>query len=433
MSTKIFADRSAARPVWRRSETQSPRSDLLGNAFACFIPMLMFIEVRLVGRLFLSEILLLCMLPFLLMVRGRLLLAPLPRKLLLLGLAWLLSQILTDAIRGTPFEDWSRGWSKIAFLLLNFSAVYLYLNGKEKRFFLFAVGIALGQILAYLLNPNIFAEAYPWKFGYGAAITLLVVLASQMRVLGGRKLSPSAIVMGVGILNFYMGHRSLGLICLLAGWFIWLKQSSRFGLKKMRWSKVAMLFLLGGVAISGISGLYGYGASEGWLGDEARERYSVQSSGDMGILLGARTEILASAQAIIDSPVIGHGSWAKDPKYADILVSALGQHGYEIQEESESDLIPSHSYIMGAWVEAGFVGAIFWLWALMLTARVLIANQGANSALALLVAFVAFNLLWNIPFSPFGAEGRLYTAYDLSLMMFALTLSRSSMAKKRPI
>jgi O-antigen ligase len=193
-----------------------------------------------------------------------------------------------------------------------------------------------------------------------------------------------------------------------------------------------MLFLLGGVAISGITGLYGYGASEGWLGDEARAKYLTQSSGNMGILLGARNEILASAQAIIDSPVIGHGSWAKDPKYADILVSALGQHGYEIQGESESDLIPSHSYIMGAWVEAGFVGAVFWLWALMLTARVLIATQGANSALAPLIAFVAFSLLWNIPFSHFGAEGRLYTAYDLSLMMFALTLSRSSVAKKGP-
>jgi hypothetical protein len=88
--------------------------------------------------------------------------------------------------------------------------------------------------------------------------------------------------------------------------------------------------------------------------------------------------------------------------------------------------------MMGACVGVGFVGESFLFWALMLTARVLIATQGASSALALLIAFVAFNLLWNIPFSPFGAEGRLYTAYDLSLMMLALTLSGSSMAKKGP-
>lgn len=417
-------------PNWWRSAAQSPRTDVLWNSFACLIPMLMFIEVELVGRLFLSEILLLCMLPFLLIERGRLLLTPLPRKLLLLGLAWLLSQILTDIIRGTPFEDWSRGWSKIVFLLLNFSAIYLYLDGKENRFLLFALGIALGQILTYFFNPNIYAEAFSWKFGYGSAITLLAVLASQIRVFEGRKLLSSGIIMGAGILNFYMGFRSLGLICFLAGGFVLVKQLNRFGPKKMKHSTVAMLVLLGGFSIYSIMALYDYGASEGWLGNEAYEKYLMQSSGDVGILLGGRGEIFSSAQAVIDSPIIGHGSWAKDLKYLDIMMYALRQQGYEIQGESESDLIPSHSYIMGAWVEAGFVGAIIWFWALMLTARALIASHGANSALVPLIVFIAFNLLWDIPFSPFGSEGRLYAAYNLSLMMFAVTLPRSSIENK---
>ena len=194
-----------------------------------------------------------------------------------------------------------------------------------------------------------------------------------------------------------------------------------------------MRFLLGSVVIYGIVVLYGYGASRGWLGYEAEDKYLMESSGDLGILLGGRTEILGSAQAIFDSPLIGHGSWAKDPKYADVLASALGTHGYEVQREYENDLIPSHSYIMGAWVEAGFVGAIFWVWALTLTVRALIKTQGTNSAWTLLIAFVGFNLLWNIPFSPFGAEARLYAAYDLALMMFALTLNRPSLAKKGAI
>jgi hypothetical protein len=103
-----------------------------------------------------------------------------------------------------------------------------------------------------------------------------------------------------------------------------------------------------------------------------------------------------------------------------------------MQGESESDLIPTHSYILGAWVEAGFVGAIFWFWVLVLTVRALIATYGIKSTLVPLIAFAAFNMLWDIPFSPFGAEGRLYAAYDLSLMLFALTLSRSLLTKKGP-
>jgi hypothetical protein len=364
------------------------------------------------------------------MARGWLLFASLPKKFILLGLAWLLSQIVTDFIRGTPFEDWSRGWSKIIFLLLNFSAIYLYLNGKEKRFFMFAVGIALGQILAYFLNPNIYAEGLPWKFGYGMAITLLVVLASQIKVLEGREFLSSAIIVGVGVLNFYMGFRSLGLICLLAGGFVAVKQSNRFGLKKKRRNTVAILMLLGSFTIYGSTALYGYGVNEGWFSDEEGEKHRIQSSGDLGILIGGRTELLASSQAIIDSPIVGHGSWAKNQKYADLLVYALLLQGYDIPWQSQSDLIPSHSYIMGAWVEAGIIGAILWLWALVLTTRALVATFSVNSALTPLIAFVAFNLLWNIPFSPLGAEARLYASYNLSLMMFALTLSKPSTAKK---
>jgi len=427
MSAVKLAERFAT----RLDLTRSPQSDFLGNAFACLIPMLIFIEVELVGRLFLSEILLLCLLPFLLMVRGQLLLTSLPRKLILFGLAWLFAQIVTDAIRDTPFEDWIRGWSKIIFLLLNFSTIYLYLNEKESRFFMFAVGIALGQILSYFLNPNDYAEVYPWKFGYGMAITLLAVLVSKIWIFERRKFWSPAIILSVGVLNFYMDFRSLGLVCLLTGGFTLVRKSNRFGLQKMKWGEVTRLVLLGGVALYGISTFYDYSASEGWYGAEAREKHLLQSSGDMGILLGGRSEILASTQAVTDSLIIGHGSWAKDQKYADIMMDALNHHGYVLQGESESDLIPSHSYIMGAWVEAGLVGAVFWLWGLTLSVRALIATYGSSSTLAALIAFVAFNLMWNIPFSPFGAEARLYTAYDLSLMMFALTSSQYSMLTKR--
>lgn len=436
MSTEaeIYSESFATRSVWRRSATRSPRSDLLGNAFACFVAMLAFVEVKIVGRLFLTEIVLLCMLPFLLMLRGRLLFAALPKKLLLLGVAWLLAQMLTDVIRGTPFEDWSRGWAKIGFLLFNFSAIYLFFYGKEKRFILFGVGIASGQILAYFLNPNIFVEGNPWKWGYGGAITVLAVLSSQLKVFTGQKFLSPTILLGVGTLNFYMGYRSLGLMCLLTAVFLLAKQSNRFSLKKMKLSKVAMLIFLGGVAIYGITALYGYGASEGWLGTEESDKYLTQSSGDLGVLLGGRMESLASVQAIIDSPIIGHGSWAKDWKYVDILRANVVQRGYQDPGESEMEmgLIPSHSFILGAWVESGFVGAIFWFWALVLTARALIATYGTKSALTPLIAFVAFNLLWNIPFSPFGAEARFYFPYYLVLMIYALTLSRSSMAIKEP-
>lgn len=431
MNREKLAEPSAAPVNWKQLKTQSTLSDFFGNAFALIIPTLTFLEVELVGRLFLSEILIVCMLPILLYARGGLLLSPLPKKLLLFGLAWLSAQIATDIIIDTPIEDLIRGWAKIIFLLINFSAIYLYLNRNKMRFFLFALGIALGQILAYFFNPNIYVESYPWKFGYGMAVTLLFVLISQTRVLEKKILFISNIILSMGLLNFYMDFRSLGLICLLTGGFIFIKDSALFSYQNIKRNRIINLIVLGSVSIYSISTFYNYSASEGWLGEEIREKNLLQSSGDMGLLLGGRAEILASSQAVIDSPIIGHGSWAKDQKYADMLEYALSQYGYDITGTVESDLIPTHSYIMGAWVEAGIVGAAFWLYALILTVRCLVATYQSNLPLLPLTVFIAFNLLWNIPFSPFGAEVRLYAAYDLSLMIFILSLQNYSGAKLR--
>lgn len=393
------------------------RTDLLGGLLACFLPCLMFYEIDLGGRLFLSEILLIALLPFLVAMRGRLLAEKLPRQLLMLGALWLISQIITDQIRGTPFSDWSRGWAKIALIQVNFVSIYLLLNGSRFRYLAFAAGIALGQVLGYLYNPNEFAFDYPWKFGYGTAVTLLVILwASGLRMVG-RGFSASA-MLAMGAVNFYMGFRSLGLVCLLGGCLLLLLRS-----RSASAISPAKTALLAGVAIIGIVNFYEYGASENYFGEAELQKYRMQSAGSMGVLIGARSEILASAKAVADSPIIGHGSWAKDPKYALMMADELEQLGYVAQGVVDSDLIPSHSYFMGAWVEAGVVGAAFWLFGLLIIVRVLRGMGRVDILLAPLVVFEALLFLWNIPFSPFGAEARLYAAYDFALLIFALSSS----------
>lgn len=397
------------------------RPDLFGNILACLIPTLMFVEVNLGGRLFFSEILLVGMLPALVAVRGNLLSDRLPRRVVVLGLLWLAALIVSDEIRGTPFEDWSRGWAKIAFLLIDFSSIYLFLNGRQQRYFMFALGIALGQTLGYFFNPNDFAHDYPWKFGYGTAVTMFVILAASRWYSDDRagKLFSAAALLAMGAVNFYMGFRSLGLVCLLAGWLLMVRRSYLSGV-----NNAAKMALLVGTAIVCAIAFYDYGASQSYFGEGERDKYLMQSSGNMGVILGARSEILASAQAVADSPLIGHGSWAKDPKYAEIMANDLAQLGYEVWGVRESDLIPSHSYLMGAWVEAGLGGAIFWLFGLLLIFRVLLGSYRVDSILMPIIVFEAFNFLWAIPFSPFGAEARLYAAYDFALLMFALSLRR---------
>ena len=83
-----------------------------------------------------------------------------------------------------------------------------------------------------------------------------------------------------------------------------------------------------------------------------------------------------------------------------------------------SVLIPTHSFLFGAWVNSGLLGAVFWFWITAFCTKLLLVMYKTKDPLTPVVAFVGINMLWNILFSPFGAETRIYTAYSIVLLMF---------------
>ncbi len=187
---------------------------------------------------------------------------------------------------------------------------------------------------------------------------------------------------------------------------------------------LAALGIVGLVAAQGLVSAYGYAASSGLMGLDAKDKYELQSSGSLGILLGGRAESLVSTQAIIDSPIIGHGSWARDIHYVELWVTRLEQAGYEIQGDPfESNLIPTHSHLFGAWVEAGVLGGIFWLWALWTTVRGLYAAIVRPTPFSGFIVFICLSLIWDILFSPFGLDRRVTTAAWLVLVMVTIESS----------
>ena len=65
-----------------------------------------------------------------------------------------------------------------------------------------------------------------------------------------------------------------------------------------------MGFAVLALAMVGTLQLYDVAASEGWLGADAQAKY-LQQSGALGVLVGGRSEVLVSSQAVIDSPILG--------------------------------------------------------------------------------------------------------------------------------
>jgi len=391
------------------------------DGFSFLIPFVRFLEIDVVGRLYLTEVLLAAFLPFLFLGYGRRLYRRLPLTAISLLILWMLAQVGTDLIQGTPFHDYSRGWAKIGFTLINFCAIYLLVAGNRKRLTLFAAGLAFGSIAEFLIAPDAYAIAYPWKFGYGSGVTLLIVLVAVALQKGRRfvRLAPAAILLFAAALNLYMGFRSTGGVAFLAGCYLVVLalRPSRTTPLRVRSRHIVLAGATAVLAAWGVLQLYEYSVRVGWLGQGAREKYELQAAGEYGLLLGGRSEILVSSRAIVDSPVVGHGSWAKDCRYALLFLQLKQRAGYLPGEESDQCLIPAHSYLMGTWVEAGIFGAIFWIWALRLPFRALARLYVTAERLTPLVAFLALLMIWDIFFSPYAGEERLTAPFYIVLMM----------------
>ncbi|MBL0225854.1 MAG: hypothetical protein IPQ16_09855 [Geobacteraceae bacterium] len=401
---------------------------VVGNILAFIIPCAMFVEVNVIGRLFVPEIILLILLPLLVYFRSKWLLRPVARKMIIFVLLWLSAQIFTDLVREIPFVDWSRGWAKIVFFLLNFISLYLLLSRRKIRITLFCAGIVVGQILSFFISPDDYAIEYPWKFGLGYPVTTTFVLLSQTNVVKRIKYGTEFLISLAAAINLLLGFRSLALICVgTVAYIVFNKRSLRRGTAAAtlsKWAMVNLAILLLGAGFATIQA-YKYAAEMELLSEKNTKKYLQQESGQYGTLLSSRPELLASSLAIFDSPVIGHGSWAKDPKYNLTIAYLMADLGYKNPQtyvrKGDEGLIPTHSHLFGAWVESGVVGALFWGWVWLLALKALWKLHNVRESLMPLAAFVCLNILWNVLFSPFGAEGRVYMAYYIVLIFFVLS------------
>lgn len=407
------------------------------NALLYVSPFLFVIETPLPGRLTAIELLNLVVLPLLLVTRQFRLTAQ-EKQFYILASLWLLGAVSTDLIREAQFEDYSRGWLRIVILIINFT-VFRWLIGRSLPravtflsllFVALAIRVALGVGTYEFLE----GELQPWRFGYGNLFFTAVLFFSSY-------LMSSPFLRAIGLtlplaaagLNLVLDARGLfGISALSALIFIATARRKR----PISPAAVGAFSILGMIGAVGLVAIYSYTASSGLLGPDAQRKYELQSQGDGNVILGGRSELYGSLAAIEDSPIFGHGSWARDPTYAALRIQSMRQAGIRVsQDDIKSDYIPTHSHLFGSWVEAGILGAAFWLWALVIAIRGIYRAVRMPSPLSGFIAFVGFSLMWDILFSPISNAARVLTIGRLSLMMFAARINKEEglLAKERKL
>lgn len=413
----------------REGPTTKSNNTLIIDVAVFFLFALWFIEIEIIGRLFLVEIiyLLIALWIFLTDFRRKILSSLLIKRVLLLCVCWFLAQVFTDIYRETQFFDYSRGWAKIFFFGTNLIALYALIKDNERRLVLFVIGMATGGLLKTIFFPDVhFLGGSIWKFGYAGPVLIFLVLGSTRLK---NRYFPAFLLIAIGILNLFFDARSAALGCGGAATAIFLANSYRFAKKKYSLERklipktpVAVIIIVVMAAtlwfFYGLSGRYHIGIDIGQRQMTETERNPFY--GRLGIVAGLK--------AAIDSPVIGHGSWARDMEYVFFLSDLRSWIGLK-EGMFRSDLIPSHSYLVGAWVEAGIFGLIFWLFVFYQAIKGFFCLILLNPRLIPILALILIGFLWSIWLSPFGAQVRINAAFNIVVVQFIL--NRWMLAEKK--
>jgi hypothetical protein len=383
------------------------------------------LSVHLIGEIQVAEIILICLIPFLILLRSRGALRPGLKPIFLLLGFWLIGQVMTDVYRGSARGDWMRGDARIIFFAIDICGLMLLVGWDHRSKLIYWLGYAISSLLAARFQPTDDTYAYPWKFGYAEGTILLVVIVSCYFYARRRHGIVLLSLVGIAGVNLVLNYRSQLLILLVTLAMITPLLPERVGRLRLLPREgttarvvISVLFVI--VAGSTAVGLVNIATQRGLVGEEAQAKNEEQAGAALGMLLGGRPEILVSSRAVMDSPWLGHGSWARDWKYQEMLTDLLAKKGEDVDfnyvQAIGEQTIPAHSELMSAWVSAGILGAIVWFYILWLTVKAFLRVAKTLPPLAPLYIYLLATMTWDIFFSPFGNTRRIFDAMILLIM-----------------
>ncbi len=413
---------------------------LAGDFFILFFGITCSFSVHLVGQLPIAEIVAIPTLPFLLLTRRKEIFRPGLRTVYVLLLLWLIGQVVTDAVRRTATVDRMIADAGIVFFAMDIMLLAAFISNSDRRKVLFFLGFGVGVILGTRFDPTGWAPDYPWKFGYGPGVILLVVLLSCFFY--KRRAYPVVILlyMGLILVNLLANYRSPILFLIVSGILVIPVIPERIGRLRLlpRNGRVAQVALLSALGLAGgwaAQAAVSWATNRGLAGEEARRKNLAQMESKGGLLFGGRPEIFVSMIAVKDSPIIGHGARAKDYRYIELLADIGEERNLpgdpQFDEELFQGLIPTHSHLIGSWVTAGILGSLVWFYLFWIALKSLVETVALRPPLAPLYTYLLIMLVFDTWFSPFGSTERAREAGLIIIMFDLLTQSTGQLKRMR--
>ena len=338
------------------------------------------------------------------------------RRIFLLGFLWLIGQAVSNYINKSDTLESLKNLAQILVLLCLLYWGFYWAKRNSLIVLYFLWGYLLSSIPQYVFLPGLYGNSDPWKFIFGPALTLVVLLLIP-RFTYSRSIALLAIL-PLLLTDFLLGARSLGLITLFSVIMLLKISLKQRGLVYSSLFLILISLLLF-LTYSGYSNL----ASSGSFGAAQQEKFLRQTESGP-ILLVARSEFIYELSAIGETGIFGLGS-SPTVDYNFLQGVALEEFKYGVNHQSTSAYndymlnkrIPSHSMLFGAWMEAGIFGALFWLYLTWLVVKNFFSATGRERGIGLAARYLSVNFLWAVFFSPLGAGSRMLVAITLMLAM----------------
>jgi hypothetical protein len=410
--------------------TPQPNSQHFPKLMLLMMGVFSYPSVKVIGYITFTEIILIASTPVLLLLYRGALRGTNIKTLIVLGAAWLCSAIISDLYRGAEIEQFARGWARVIMLVSSLMVTYSLLVQTPRLFSYYAVGLTASAVIV-LYYGRVGLQDYEqatqerwqnsWTTSYvyvalNAAVAIGLLLWRQTGVVIG-------VFLIVGATCVFFGSRALGAVLIMAALTMVVvhRANATDGPRKIAGRKFLWYTFIAAGCGALVIQTYAELAVRGYLGESAQAKYIIQSQGRFGIVLSARTNVVGAVMALTDSPFVGFGSWAEDR--GSYFYRAIEFVGYDPRTvTNDEDLfkgrIPTHSYILEAWVEHGLLAAFFWVFVLVLIVRAFRSIRLIDPALLPAVSVYLWLFLWNIFFSPLGS--RPVVGASLAIILCAL-------------
>lgn len=378
--------------------------------------------VRLIGYLAFTELFFLITLPLRMKaVTDAIVRTPSTTAFTVLWLMNILAAILANLLNGSQFDILARGVSRPAFIGLDVICLLSLWLRRPNGIEYFMLGYPISLIASRFVfksgaeewlgsNTMDFTD---WKSNTSYIVVGLLypVVARYYR---RSPLLIAAVTAGTAVLFLVMGSRSFSLTQFLAavlmlvfsGKFKKAAQDVRAFARNRRTIlfKVVVGSLIAGVTAYGTSQAYKAMTRAGYLGDKELRKLEDQENTSGGVLVGGRFGFFIGLWAACHKPILGHGSWPLDTYgYTQQVVDYFEINTQEAKTMTRKLYwIPSHSAIVGGWVEHGLLELLFWLFVLYLSCVNFPRAAIVFPAYGGLYALFFSEMLWHLFFSPAG-------------------------------